>query len=63
MPDASMRLRKEMRRPDTMIIRIEDDFDPDKIADSGQCFRWTKRKADAPAAYRIIAGTRRRINS
>ena len=23
-----------------MIIRIEDDFDLDKIAESGQCFRW-----------------------
>ena len=36
-----------------MILRIEDDFDLDKIADSGQCFRWTKVGS---LSYRIIAG-------
>lgn len=36
-----------------MIVTIADDFDLDKIADSGQCFRWEKT---APGAYRIIAG-------
>ena len=25
-----------------MILHITDDFDPDRIADSGQCFRWEK---------------------
>ena len=33
-----------------MIIYIEDDFNLDKIADSGQCFRWEKT---GEAAYRI----------
>lgn len=36
-----------------MIVQIIDDFDMDKIAESGQCFRWTK--ADE-STYRIIAG-------
>ena len=33
-----------------MIVYIEDDFNLDKIADSGQCFRWEKI---SEAAYRI----------
>ena len=36
-----------------MIVSITDDFNPDKIADSGQCFRWHKT---GERAYRIIAG-------
>ncbi len=36
-----------------MILSITDDFDLDRIADSGQCFRW--KKIDAHT-YRIIAG-------
>ncbi|MDO5133911.1 MAG: DNA glycosylase [Eubacteriales bacterium] len=36
-----------------MIIQIFDDFDLDKIAGSGQCFRWTKKDEHT---YRIIAG-------
>ena len=36
-----------------MIVKIEDDFDLDKIAESGQCFRWEKREE---CVYRIIAG-------
>ena len=32
-------------------IQITDDFDLDRIADSGQCFRWQK---EASGAYRII---------
>lgn len=36
-----------------MIVHITDDFNPDKIADSGQCFRWTKTDDHT---YRIIAG-------
>ena len=36
-----------------MKLKIEDDFDPDKIADSGQCFRWEKCE---PGTFRIIAG-------
>ena len=35
-----------------MIIKITDDFDLDRIAASGQCFRWTKFEPDT---YRIIA--------
>ena len=35
-----------------MIVRITDDFNLDKIADSGQCFRWTKTDDHT---YRIIA--------
>ena len=38
-----------------MIITITDDFDLEKIAESGQCFRW-KRIDDA--TWRIIAGNR-----
>ena len=38
----------------TADLRIEDDFDLAKIADSGQCFRW--ERAAQPACYRIIAG-------
>ncbi|SEA11357.1 N-glycosylase/DNA lyase [Lachnospiraceae bacterium NK3A20] len=34
-------------------IHIEDDLDLDRIAESGQCFRWEKTGAQA---YRIIAG-------
>ena len=34
-------------------VSITDDFDPDKIAESGQCFRWNKTDDNA---YRIIAG-------
>lgn len=37
-----------------MIIQVFDDFDLDKIADSGQCFRWTKTDMNT---YRIIAGS------
>ncbi len=37
-----------------MIIKITDDFDPGRIADSGQCFRWTKTD---PRTWRIIAGS------
>ena len=36
-----------------MVVTITDDFDLDKIADSGQCFRWHKTDADT---YKIIAG-------
>ena len=36
-----------------MILTISDDFDPDKIADSGQCFRWEKIDL---RTYRIISG-------
>ncbi len=36
-----------------MIIRITDDFDPDRIAQSGQCFRWEKKEGET---WRIIAG-------
>ena len=36
-----------------MIIQIEDDFDLDGIAESGQCFRWEKTDQNT---YRIIAG-------
>lgn len=46
-----------------MEIQIDDDFDLDKIADSGQCFRWEKQdkssailNATSIASYRIIAG-------
>jgi len=38
-----------------MILGFTDDLDPDRIADSGQCFRWTKIE---PSTYRIIAGSR-----
>ena len=36
-----------------MLVQITDDFDLTKIADSGQCFRWTKTDDHT---YRIIAG-------
>ena len=36
-----------------MLIHISDDFDLDKIATSGQCFRWYPC---SPDTYRIIAG-------
>lgn len=36
-----------------MIVQISDDFDLEKIADSGQCFRWVR--ADGQT-WRIIAG-------
>ena len=36
-----------------MTIRITDDFDPDRIAQSGQCFRWEKNEGET---WRIIAG-------
>ena len=35
-----------------MQIRIEDDLDLKKIAESGQCFRWT---GSCPGTYQIIA--------
>lgn len=51
-----------------MFVHIDDDFDLEKIADSGQCFRWvkensltdpgisgTEQETNRPA-YRIIAG-------
>jgi N-glycosylase/DNA lyase len=34
-----------------MVITINDDFDPDRIADSGQCFRWEKLEN---GGFRII---------
>ena len=37
-----------------MEIHITDDFDLDRIADSGQCFRWKKDDSDDSGAYRII---------
>ena len=36
-----------------MIVQIKDDFDLDRIAESGQCFRWEKKD---DCTYRIIAG-------
>ena len=36
-----------------MIVTIADDFDLKKIADSGQCFRWTKTEGNT---FRVIAG-------
>ena len=36
-----------------MIIHITDDFDPDRISQSGQCFRWEKKEGET---WRIIAG-------
>ena len=38
-----------------MILSFTDDLDLDRIADSGQCFRWTKIE---PRTYRIITGSR-----
>ena len=34
-----------------MEIQIKDDLDLDRIADSGQCFRWVKEES---GAYRIL---------
>lgn len=39
-----------------MVVKIEDDLDLEKIADSGQCFRWTRGEEDESLTYRIIAG-------
>ena len=46
-----------------MVIQIDDDFDLDKIADSGQCFRWEKQRESSAilngengVSYRIISG-------
>ena len=46
-----------------VVAWIDDDFDLDKIAGSGQCFRWEKRdrsssslNENSRAVYRIIAG-------
>ena len=40
-----------------MIIQINDDFDLDKIAESGQCFRFERiNPGEQLPAYRIIAG-------
>ncbi len=36
-----------------MILRITDDFDLDRIAESGQCFRWERI---AQSSYRILNG-------
>ena len=36
-------------------IHITDDFDPEKIAESGQCFRWEKLPGDS---WRLIHGQR-----
>lgn len=42
-----------------MTVEIKDDLDLQKIAESGQCFRWEKTEAlDNPVLYRIIAGGR-----
>lgn len=35
------------------VIQIPDDFDLDRIAESGQCFRWAK---EGPQTYRIVHG-------
>jgi len=35
-----------------MQVRIEDDFDPRRIAESGQCFRWSEI---SQGVYRIIS--------
>ena len=37
-----------------MFLTITDDFDLDRIADSGQCFRWNR---ESSGTYRIIAGS------
>ena len=37
-----------------MTIQITDDFDLNRIADSGQCFRWVKVEEHT---YRIVAGS------
>ena len=33
-----------------LLIKTDDDFNLDRIADSGQCFRWTKQEAHLPPA-------------
>ena len=38
-----------------MILRVEDDFDLDRIAESGQCFRWQRLET---GGYRIPHGRR-----
>ena len=38
-----------------MILETEDDFDPVKIARSGQCFRWTEEMRESGPAFRVIA--------
>ena len=38
-----------------MIAQIDDDFDLEKIAESGQCFRW---RPVADGMFRIIHGAR-----
>lgn len=48
-----MKSWSKRRREIIVIITIPDDFEPDKIANSGQCFRWHKTGAHS---YRIIAG-------
>ena len=37
-----------------MIVSISDDFDPDRIAQSGQCFRWQRA---GEAGYRVLCGS------
>ena len=41
-----------------MIVKVNDDFDLDKIAASGQCFRWYKQEecSTGSPSYRILAG-------
>lgn len=46
-----------------LLVKTDDDFNLDRIADSGQCFRWIKQEAHAfpsrgtgSCTYRIIAG-------
>ena len=42
-----------------MLTIFNDDLDLEKIADSGQCFRWKRINGEGdPAAYRIISGGR-----
>ncbi len=42
-----------------MLTDFNDDLDLEKIADSGQCFRWKRISGgEDPAAYRIISGGR-----
>ena len=51
--ELNVRRRADELRRFAVILKIEDDFDPDKIAESGQCFRWSKVSGQS---YRIIAG-------
>lgn len=39
----------------SMRLRITDDFDPQKIADSGQCFRWLRV---SESSWRVLQGDR-----